>query len=220
VTIGDMVRAQHRLLTGQFGIRRVHAVIGISMGGMQAFEWITAYPDFSDRAVPIIGSPRLNSSDLLLWQAQLSAIEAAESCGCDPKKLMAAVDAVHLFALRTPAWQAANVPRAEFAKLALSLGKEPGAMDPRDRAAQLRAMMDHDVSRRFGGSMEKAAAAVRARTLVVVASQDHMVHPGPALDFARPIKARTIVLEGDCGHMAPGCETERMTPEVKAFLER
>jgi homoserine O-acetyltransferase len=220
VTVGDMVQAQHRLLAEQLGVKRLHAVVGISMGGMQAFEWITAFPDFAGRAVPIIGSPRLNSSDLLLWQAQLSAIEAAEACGCDPKKILAAVDAMHLFALRTPAWQAANVPRSEFAKLALSFGEAPGAMDPRDRAAQLRAMMDHDVSRRFGGSMEKAAAAVRSRTLVVVASQDHMVHPGPALDFARLIKARTIVLDGDCGHLAPDCEAERMTPEVKAFLER
>jgi homoserine O-acetyltransferase len=220
VSVGDMVRAQYRLLTEHLGVKRLHAAIGISMGGMQVFEWITAYPGFVARAVPVIGSPRLNSSDLLLWQAQLSAIEAAGECGCDPRKMLAAVDAMHQFALRTPAWQAANTSRGDFARMAQTFGKSPGAMDPRDRAAQLRAMMDHDVSRGFGGSMEKAAGAVRASVLVVAAAQDHMVHPGPALEFARLLQAQVVLLEGDCGHMAPGCESDRMTPAVKSFLER
>ena len=74
VTIGDMVRSQHRLMTEKFGIGKLHAVIGISMGGMQTFEWITAFPGFMKNAVPIIRSPKLTSVDLLLWQAELSAI--------------------------------------------------------------------------------------------------------------------------------------------------
>ncbi len=40
VTIGDMVHAQYRLVTEVFGIERLYAVMGISMGGMQTFEWI------------------------------------------------------------------------------------------------------------------------------------------------------------------------------------
>ena len=64
VTIRDMVNSQRRLLTEVLGVRHLHAVMGISMGGMQTFEWITAYPGFMDRAVPIVGSPRLGSYDL------------------------------------------------------------------------------------------------------------------------------------------------------------
>jgi hypothetical protein len=45
------------------------------------------------------------------------------------------------------------------------------------------------------------------------------VNPQPALDFARLIGAKTLVLEGDCGHLAPGCESAKLAPAVRAFLD-
>jgi len=50
--------------------------------------------------------------------------------------------------------------------------------------------------------LERAAAAVKARTLIVVAEEDHMVNPGPALMFAQLLHAPTVVLPGECGHLA------------------
>ena len=52
VTVRDMVRAQKRL-TDHLGIRRLFAVIGGSMGGMQALEWASTYPEAVFAAVPI-----------------------------------------------------------------------------------------------------------------------------------------------------------------------
>ena len=45
-TLRDMVSAQHRLLTERLGIERVHAVVGASMGGMQALQWAVSHPRF------------------------------------------------------------------------------------------------------------------------------------------------------------------------------
>lgn len=52
VTIGDMVRAQKRLID-HLGIERLFAVIGGSMGGMQTLQWAAAYPDMVFAALPI-----------------------------------------------------------------------------------------------------------------------------------------------------------------------
>lgn len=57
ITIRDMVRAQ-RLLVESLGVERVHAVIGGSMGGMQALEWAALYPELVDRIVPMVTSAR------------------------------------------------------------------------------------------------------------------------------------------------------------------
>jgi homoserine O-acetyltransferase len=52
ITIRDMVRAQKKLID-HFGISRLFAVLGGSMGGMQVLEWAATYPDCVFAAVPI-----------------------------------------------------------------------------------------------------------------------------------------------------------------------
>ena len=218
-SVGDMVQAEYRLVTEHFGLQGAYAVVGISMGGMQTFEWITRYPGFMRKAVPIIGSPKLTAADLLLWQAELSALETAEGCKCDLQKAMLAVQAMHQYALYSPAWWVSAKEGADWPALHRRL--ESGAalaMDPRDWAAQLRAMMAQDVSLNAGGSMARAAARVQAKVLVVVAEQDHMVNPNPALAFAKQAQAQVLRLTGNCGHMATACEAPRMNAAVSAFL--
>lgn len=212
-TIRDMVDSQYRLATEVFGIRKLHAVIGISMGGMQAFEWAVAYPGFAGRIVPIIGSPKLSTPDLLLLQAELSAIEAAVAGGIDPRTVMPAVMAMHAFASRTPEYTASQ---QNFAKMKEGFAK-PG-LHPLDWASQLRAILGQDVG--HGGTLEKAAAGVTAKMLVVVATQDHMVNPKTSLEFARIGGFETGLLTGNCGHAALICELGRLSEIVRNFLER
>jgi homoserine O-acetyltransferase len=53
----DMVEAQRRLLVDHLGVTHLKLVIGNSMGGMEAWTWAEAYPDFMDAVVPLAASP-------------------------------------------------------------------------------------------------------------------------------------------------------------------
>ena len=49
--IRDMVESQRRLMVDHLGITRVVAVVGPSMGGMQALQWGVSHSDFMDGLV-------------------------------------------------------------------------------------------------------------------------------------------------------------------------
>jgi homoserine O-acetyltransferase len=57
----DVVKAQYTLLTEGLSVRRLHAVIGISFGGRQAWQWSVQYPEFMRGVVPLISSPFPNA---------------------------------------------------------------------------------------------------------------------------------------------------------------
>jgi homoserine O-acetyltransferase len=57
ITIGDMVRAQRRLI-GHLGVDQLLCVIGGSLGGMQVLEWASSYPEKVFSAIAIATSYR------------------------------------------------------------------------------------------------------------------------------------------------------------------
>ncbi|MDQ3907488.1 MAG: alpha/beta fold hydrolase [Acidobacteriota bacterium] len=222
VTIRDMVNTQHELLTRVLGIKHVRAVMGISMGGMQTFQWVVAYPDFMDLGVPVVGSPRLAPYDLLDWQTQIDAImndPGWQNGNYTREPARAAEYEFGALVLTTPSEVNRRMTREQVLK-EIERAKSVHGFDANDKIRQDQAMMSLDVSAPFGGSMERAASAVKARVLVVVALQDHTVTPGPAIEFARLLKAQLLTLEGDCGHLAPGCEAQKLNPAVAEFLAR
>lgn len=52
ITIEDIVNAQKRLVE-HLGITKLLSVIGGSMGGMQALQWVASYPEYVQGAIPI-----------------------------------------------------------------------------------------------------------------------------------------------------------------------
>jgi len=63
VTVRDMVEVQARLID-HLGIRRLHAVVGGSLGGFQALVWATRHPSRVGACAPIATSPRLTAQAL------------------------------------------------------------------------------------------------------------------------------------------------------------
>ena len=73
VTIEDMVRAQ-ALLLDHLGIDQLFCVIGGSMGGMQALEWASRYPDRVFSAVPIAAAARHTAQNIAFHEVGRQAI--------------------------------------------------------------------------------------------------------------------------------------------------
>lgn len=75
VTVADMVAAQKRLVD-YLGIGKILAVVGGSMGGMQALQWTVAYPDRVRAAIPLATTPRLSPQSIALNEVGRQAIYA------------------------------------------------------------------------------------------------------------------------------------------------
>lgn len=75
VTIFDMVRAQ-ALLLDALGVDRLFAVIGGSMGGMQALAWASLYPERMDAVMPIATSAKHSAQNIAFHEIGRQAIMA------------------------------------------------------------------------------------------------------------------------------------------------
>lgn len=73
VTIGDMVQAQKKLIDN-LGIRRLLAVIGGSLGGMQVLEWVVRYPDMVAAAIPLATTGRHSALTIAFNEVARQAI--------------------------------------------------------------------------------------------------------------------------------------------------
>jgi homoserine O-acetyltransferase len=204
-TIKDMVNSQHRLLTGKLGINHVKAVMGISMGGIQTFQWAVSYPGFMDVLIPIVGSPQPSSFDLMVYNTFRETIE--ENPGYDHGHYKVnpiipnATMMLDVF-LTTPADRVKTINRDDIPKW-VAYNKSKQDQDWNNTDYQLNAIINHDISKEFNHSLEQAAKYIKAKMLIISSLQDHMVNPTPATEFSKLLPAKFIMLNDDKGHQAP-----------------
>ncbi len=77
VTAHDNVRAQARLLREVWGVERLHAVYGWSMGAQQAYHWAALHPGTVERIVVNCGSARTATHNRVFLAALVATLEAA-----------------------------------------------------------------------------------------------------------------------------------------------
>jgi len=223
-SIRDMVESEHRLLTELFHLNHLHAVMGVSMGGMQTFEWIAAYPDFMDLAIPMFGSPQSTSWDKLLWTTQIDILELdpAWNNGNPTGPLLhgfAISEAVGQMNLTSPEYRVSHTAPKDFDHYLADLRKNnvgDGGLAA-DEIRQRQAIINLDIPSEFGlPSLAELAKKVHAKTFVIVSPEDHLVNPIPAQQFAAALSAPVLTLDSPCGHISLDCISAG--PIVAKFL--
>jgi homoserine O-acetyltransferase len=219
-SIRDMVSSQHEMLVKKMGIKHLQAVMGISMGGTQTFQWGISYPNFSERLIPIVGSPQPTSYDLIGYNIFRRIIETDTAYRHGKYKVNPLIPAATMmleFASTTPDYKARSMSRDSFFVWQHSIDTL-GEPDWNDTYYQLNAIIGHDIARDYEGSLKKAADHINARMLIIVSRQDHFVNPVPAMAFAKFVSAKMVVLNNDLGHQAPNFEDEQLERSIRTMM--
>jgi len=220
ITIRDMVNSQHELLVKHFGINHIYAVGGISMGGMQTLEWLVAYPEFMDKAISIVGTPKQSFRDLLLWQTELALIEQAKRIN-NPEELehtRRRLSDIQFLELYTPEYFVRNYKSTDLQSIISKLYQEED-YNIFNLHSQLEAMIDQDIYRSSGEDPDKIVDAVKANVLIIVAVNDHMVNPQNSINLSKQISCKLELVDNECGHNLLDCGSVQVKNAIHSFLK-
>ena len=234
--IRDMVESQRRLLKDKLGIEHVVAVVGPSMGGMQALQWGVSHPDVMDGLVALVPLARTPAWSVLIVDASRKAImlDPAWNNGNYTSMPAGGVrlwrDIVGFAAARSPEWYREQFPRPLDVLPWLKAQEDASlnTFDPNDYIYQSWAYESHDVGATPGmnGDYVRALGSIKARTLIMTGVKDLLNPEWEALEAARHIRdVRTVTINPDSvtGHMAAGgfrpADVEQINAEVVKFLD-
>ena len=72
LSVNDMVRAQREVVRDEFGVSKVHASVGASMGGMQSLAYAWEFPDEVGKIISISGCARSHPYSIALRHTKTS----------------------------------------------------------------------------------------------------------------------------------------------------
>jgi homoserine O-acetyltransferase/O-succinyltransferase len=219
INISDMVDSQYRLLTETLNIQSLHSIVGLSMGGMQAFEWSVRFPSFAKKTVAAIGSPRLAAFDIALWSTNNRLLALYRKCEC--KEVLEVMAGIGMLAA-VPSKLAEDISREDTISVITTRGQSNtmNVAESWDRQRQAEAMIEHNIARDFDNDWQKTAAQIKTEFLIIIADDDRVVTPQPARQFATLIGASVLELDEDCGHGAPWCAPEVFAQAVSSFINK
>lgn len=227
-SIRDQVNAQ-AAFADAIGVSRWAAVVGGSMGGMQALEWAVSFPGRVERLAVIAAPPFSTADQIALNSVQLEAVLTDplfhdghyydEKDGEGPHRGLALARRMALLNYRTPselnerferAWQSGISPLGAGGRFAVESyldfhgNKFTRRFDANSYITLVQAMNAHDIGRDRGGPAA-ALSRVTARSLVVGIDSDRLFPvEGQELIAAHlpdTIDGRVpVVIRSDFGH--------------------
>jgi homoserine O-acetyltransferase/O-succinyltransferase len=248
VTVGDMVRAEKRLLE-VLGIESLLAIGGGSLGGMQALEWSVAYPDMVRSCISIASTARLGSQGLAWNAIARNAIMAdpdwqngnyygsgrAPTAGVGIARMVGHVTYLSAESMRAKfdrrlqdreaySFTLSEPDFAVESYLRHQADTFSGRFDANSYLYISRALTYFDLAQHGGGSLERALADVSARYLLISFSSDWLYPPADSQRLEAALRSNNKrvehhLIQATYGHDSFLLAEGRQAPIIAAFLE-
>jgi homoserine O-acetyltransferase len=231
VTSHDNVDAQHRMLREVWGIERLYAVYGFSMGAQQSYHWAARYPDAVERAFIVCGSARTATHNKIFLSSLLRTLEAApEYLGNgqfseEPRKSLRAFGHIYASWALSQDFYRANLHITALGAPDLETYLRTDWEDSyrTKRAANLYAQLvtwshgDISDSPAYGGDLARALSAIKAHVVLLPGTTDLYFRVADhAIEMAHLRHGRLAPIESVWGHRAG---SPRVIPADAAFLK-
>jgi homoserine O-acetyltransferase len=246
VTIRDFVNVQ-KAVVESLGISRLHAVMGASMGALQAYEWAASYPKMVARVIPVIGAGEADGyliAWLDMWATPIR-IDANFNGGdyygrAEPVAGLAA--SLKMVTLHANHWAWAN--GAAFGRKWAQEGKDPAScltdcrfsieatLDAAGRARAATSDANHflylvKANQLFvaGGNFAEGLRRIDAPMLLITSDDDLVFHPDGVKATAEAVKAdgtpvEHVKIRGGRGHLDGVLAISQAGAAITAFLSK
>ncbi|EFJ34594.1 hypothetical protein SELMODRAFT_406061 [Selaginella moellendorffii] len=216
VRVQDNVRAQHKLVTEEFGIQTLKLVLGWSMGAGQTFQWAVSYPKMVERILPFCGSARTSPHNQVFLEgvkAALASDDAFQSGWYNqlPTKGLRAAARVYAgwgFSQAfywNETWRELGFSSLEDFLVGYWEGFFLDDRDPNNLLAMLWTWKNGNVGLTpgFDGSLERALASIQAKAIVMPAEKDLYFPPeDEEYETSFMPNAKLRIIPGVWGHFA------------------
>ena len=235
ITIQDNVTAQHNLVTNFFGIEKIKLVVGWSMGGQQAYQWATQYPDMVDNIAAMCAHAKTSGHTHVFLEGMYAALTSDLNWNEGNYKEQPNAGKTTM----AMAWAGWALGQNWFReKLYLNDGyKSPQEVldklwktiyykrDANDLLAMIRTWQEHDISNneKFNGNIEEALSSIKANVVLMPGINDLYFPPEENKEELKSLKnGKLEIIPSNYGHYAGAAKSKEdldfVNNQIKTLL--
>ena len=221
ITIQDNVIAQHNLVTNLFGIEKIKLVVGWSMGGQQAYQWATQYPDMVENIAAMCAHAKTSGHTHVFLEGMYAALTSDLNWNEGNYKEQPNAGKTTM----AMAWAGWALGQNWFReKLYLNDGyKSPQEVldklwktiyykrDANDLLAMIRTWQEHDISNneKFNGNIEQALSSIKANVVLMPGINDLYFPPEENKEELKSLKnGKLEIIPSNYGHYAGAAKSK------------
>lgn len=213
ISMDDMVSAQYELLTQHLNLEKIHAILGISMGGMQAFKWLERYPGFVSKVSTIVSAVEVGQYDKVCWTTYIDIANQLLSLPGGEELVRDLWSKIDCLVFRSPHQLNEVLGEQSMDELFEESRLFSLRMEIVDRIAQMDAIRKLDIKLPHPSDLKTELQFIYAET-------DVAVTPFASLEKMKPYSAELVPLPTPHGHLSLLADMEFLNKAVNAFLSR